>query len=123
MLPNRQTPDQAASSFFSFRNNLKNANAISKIPHLQNHLRRTLHRALSTVGALLIINHSQVVLHMDGVELALLGAEGTADTASRAGRLHVLALVVGVAAHQVLGLVGHQLDQMVGAGSLSLIHI
>ena len=47
---------------------------------LQDHLDRTLLYTLAAVGAFLIIDHCQVILHMDGVKLALFCTKGTADT-------------------------------------------
>ena len=57
---------------------------------------------------------------MDRIELALLGAERTSDTAGVAFLLHVGALVVGAALDKVLCLVRHKLDQMSRAGLRTL---
>ena len=41
---------------------------------LQDHLRRTLGRALAAVGTLAVVDHRHIVIHVDRVGLALLGA-------------------------------------------------
>ena len=51
---------------------------------------------------------------MDGVERTLPGAQCTADTSRGADRLHILAFRVVGALHPVLGVIGHELNQVIG---------
>ena len=83
-------------------------------PNLFNNLRWTLGRTFPAVGALLIINHSQVIVHMDGIKLTLLRAEGTSDASGVAVLLHCRPLVVGITLNKMLRLIGNQLDQAAG---------
>ena len=87
---------------------------------LLNHLNRALLCALAAVGTFLIINHCQVILHMDGVKLTLLCTQGAADTAGFTYGLHILALGMGTALYQMPCLVGNQLNQVVGTGGHAL---
>ena len=75
-------------------------------------MRRTLRRALAAAGTLCVIDHSNVVIHMDRIELTLLGAQGTSDTTSGADFLDSRSLVVGRALYKMLCLVRNKLDQM-----------
>ena len=83
-------------------------------------MNRTALCALAAVGTLLVVNDSQIVLHMDGIKLTLLCTQGTSDTAGCADSLNILALVVGAALYQMLCLIRHQLNQMVRTGSHAL---
>ena len=57
---------------------------------------------------------------MDRIELTLLGAQGTSDTASGADFLDSRSLVVGRALYKMLCLVRNKLDQALRAGSYAL---
>ena len=73
---------------------------------------RTLRRALAAAGTLCVINHSNVVIHMDRIELTLLCAERTSDTACLADLLDSRSFVVGAALYEVVCLVRNKLDQV-----------
>ena len=71
---------------------------------LLDYLCRALCCALAAVGTLLVVNDSQAILHMDGIELTLLCTQGTSDTSGRADSLHILALVVAAALYRCFAL-------------------
>ena len=87
---------------------------------LDNNLSRALCCALAAVGALLVIDHSYVVLHMDCIGLTLFGTQGTSDTASGTNLLDCRSFVVGRTLNQMLCLVRNKLDQALRAGSYAL---
>ena len=62
---------------------------------LKNHFRRTLCRAFAAIGALAVVDYRHIVIHMDGIELTLLGTKRTGNTAVVALGLHILALIMG----------------------------
>ena len=74
---------------------------------LLNHLRRALRRTFSAVGTQRIINHSQIIFHMDCTDFTLLGTQGTSDTSVFTFGLNVLALIVGRTLYQMLCLIRH----------------
>lgn len=73
---------------------------------------RTLSRALAAAGTLCVIDHSNVVIHMDRIEFTLLCAERTSDTACLADLLDSRSFVVGAALYEVVCLVRNKLDQV-----------
>ena len=73
---------------------------------------RALRRALAAAGTLCVIDHSNVVIHMDRIELTLLCAECTSDTACLADLLDSRSFVVGAALYEVVCLVRNKLDQV-----------
>ena len=73
---------------------------------------RALSRALATSGTLCVVDDSNVVIHMDRIELTLLCAERTSDTACLADFLDSRSLVVGAALYEVVCLVRNKLDQV-----------
>ena len=73
---------------------------------------RALSRALAASGTLCVINHSNVVIHMDRIEFTLLCAERTSDTACLADLLDSRSFVVGAALYEVVCLVRNKLDQV-----------
>ena len=73
---------------------------------------RTLRRALAAAGTLCVIDHSNVVIHMDRIEFTLLCAERTSDTACLADLLDSRSFVVGAALYEVVCLVRNKLDQV-----------
>ena len=73
---------------------------------------RTLRRALAASGTLCVIDDSNVVIHMDRIELTLLCAERTSDTACLTDLLDSRSLVVGAALYEVVCLVRNKLDQV-----------
>ena len=75
-------------------------------------MRRALRRALAATGTLCVIDDSNVVIHMDRIELTLLCAERTSDTACLADFLDSRSLVVGAALYEVVCLVRNKLDQV-----------
>ena len=72
------------------------------LSRLNNNLDRTFFCALAAVGTLLVVNDSQIVLHMDGIKLTLLCTQGTSDTAGRTDSFYIFAFVVGAALYQML---------------------
>ena len=94
------------------------------------HLHRTFFRTFSTACALVVIDHRHVIVHVDGIEGALLGAEGAADAACGADALDVLASLVAGAGYLVLLPLGDHDDQVLGtdlgaglaAGTLALVY-
>ena len=73
---------------------------------------RALSRALAASGTLCVIDDSNVVIHMDRIELTLLCAERTSDTACLADLLDSRSFVVGAALYEVVCLVRNKLDQV-----------
>ena len=73
---------------------------------------RALSRALAASGTLCVIDDSNVVIHMDRIELTLLCAERTSDTACLTDFLDSRSLVVGAALYEVVCLVRNKLDQV-----------
>ena len=73
---------------------------------------RALSRALAASGTLCVIDDSNVVIHMDRIELTLLCAECTSDTACLADLLDSRSFVVGAALYEVVCLVRNKLDQV-----------
>ena len=73
---------------------------------------RALRRALAAAGTLCVIDHSNVVIHMDRIEFTLLCAECTSDTACLADLLDSRSFVVGAALYEVVCLVRNKLDQV-----------
>ena len=69
-------------------------------------------RALAASGTLCVIDDSNVVIHMDRIELTLLCAERTSDTACLTDFLDSRSLVVGAALYEVVCLVRNKLDQV-----------
>ena len=73
---------------------------------------RALRRALAAAGTLCVIDHSNVDIHMDRIELTLLCAERASDTACLTDFLDSRSLVVGAALYEVVCLVRNKLDQV-----------
>ena len=73
---------------------------------------RALRRALAAAGTLCVIDHSNVVIHMDRIEFTLLCAERTSDTACLADLLDSRSFVVGAALYEVVCLIRNELDQV-----------
>ena len=73
---------------------------------------RALNRALAASGTLCVIDDSNVVIHMDRIELTLLCAERASDTACLTDFLDSRSLVVGAALYEVVCLVRNKLDQV-----------
>ena len=73
---------------------------------------RALSRALAASGTLCVIDDSNVVIHMDRIELTLLCAERASDTACLTDFLDSRSLVVGAALYEVVCLVRNKLDQV-----------
>ena len=69
--------------------------------------------AFAAVGTLLIINDRQVIVHVDGVELALFCAQGAADAAVVAFGFYVFALIMRRTLNQMLCIIWNQFDQVV----------
>ena len=78
---------------------------------LQNHLRRALLRTLAAAGTFAVVDVRDIVLHGDGVKLAALHAELTADTSGGADLFDCLTERFGVTCHLMLCLIRNQLDQ------------
>ena len=72
-----------------------------------NDFHRTLLCTFTAVCTLLIVNDRYIVVHMDGVKFALLGAQGTADTAVIALCFYFFALIMGITLNQMLCVVRH----------------
>ena len=64
---------------------------------------RALRRALAAAGTLCVIDHSNIVIHMDRIEFTLLCAERTSDTACLADLLDSRSFVVGAALYEEIG--------------------
>ena len=73
---------------------------------------RALRRALAAAGTLCVIDHSNVVIHMNRIEFTLLCAERTSDTACLADLLDSRSFVVGAALYKVVCLIRNELDQV-----------
>ena len=84
--------------------------------NLQNHFRRTFLRAFSAAGALGVINHRHIVVHVDGIKFTLLGAESTSNAAYLAFSFNVFALIMRSTLYQMLRAVRHQINKMSWTG-------
>ena len=76
-------------------------------------------RTGTAVGALAVIDRSQIVLYGDGTGGALSGTQSTADAADGALLTHILALGLGGAVYEDLLVSGGGFDQLTGASCLT----
>ena len=94
------------------------------------YLLRALFGALAAAGTLVVVDDGHIVVHVDGIEFALLGAEGTSDTSGLTYAHDVLAALVAGTLYLVRLSLGHEgydvlragLDAGLTAGTLVLIY-
>ena len=101
---------------FRFRNEKKSTKIFISHRSLYYDLLGALFCALAAARALIIVNNSYIIVHVNGIKLTLLGTEGTSDTACLTYAHDILAPLVARALHLVGLSLGHQSDDVLRTG-------